>query len=78
MNNREKYKKAFSVLHTSDTNLSWEVKSMAKMKRNIRRCEIFSVNFTPSTRPTFNDFFSFPNRVCLDIKTFTVTIRNLE
>ena len=33
MNNKEKYKKAFSVLHTSDTNLSWEVKSMAKMKR---------------------------------------------
>lgn len=33
MNNREKYKKAFSVLHTSDTNLSWEVKSMAKIKR---------------------------------------------
>ena len=28
--------------------------------------------------PTFNDFYSFPNRVCLDIKTFTVTIRNLE
>ena len=33
MNNKEKYKKAFSVLHTSDTNLSWEVKSMAKTKR---------------------------------------------
>lgn len=33
MNNKEKYKKAFSVLHTSDTNLSWEVKSMAKIKR---------------------------------------------
>lgn len=28
--------------------------------------------------PTFNDFYSFPNRVCLDIKAFTVTIRNLE
>lgn len=30
------------------------------------------------TRPTFNDFYSFPNRVCLDIKAFTVTIRSLE
>lgn len=33
MKNKEKYKKAFSVLHTSNTNLSWEVKSMAKIKR---------------------------------------------
>ena len=28
--------------------------------------------------PTFNDFYSFPNRVCLDIKAFTVTIRTVS
>ena len=33
MNNKEKYKKAFSVLRASDDNLSWEVKSMAKLQK---------------------------------------------